>query len=80
VFTAGQQAAVANAFSLAGYHGPLMIAPVTSGDERVFVIPPAAHGALSDRRALEQVLQELLQRKVWIVEQSASWPTTERFR
>ena len=79
VFTAGQQAAVANAFTLAGYYGPLMTAPVTSGDERVFVLLPDAFAALPDRRALEQALQELLERKVWIVEQSASWPTTEPF-
>jgi hypothetical protein len=56
-----------------------MIAPVTSEDERIFVLPPDALSALPDRRALEQVLQELLQRKVWIVEQSTSWPTTEPF-
>jgi hypothetical protein len=80
VFTAGQQAAVANAFSRASYHGPLVTAPVTSGDERVFVLPPDAYAALPDRHALEQFLQELLQRKVWIVEQSASWPTTLPFR
>ena len=79
MFTARQQAAVENAFSLAGYHGALMTAPVTSEDERIFVLPPDALSALPDRRALEQVLQELLQRKVWIVEQSTSWPTTEPF-
>jgi len=80
MFSAGQHAAVANAFALAGYHGRLMIAPVTSDDERIFVLSPGDFGELSDRRALEQVLQELLQRKVWIVEGSASWPVTERFR
>jgi len=64
MFTAGQQAAIANAFSQARYHGPLMIAPVTSDGERIFVLPPDAFGALPDRPALEQVLQELLQRKV----------------
>ena len=79
MFTAGQQAAVANAFSQAGYHGPLMIAPVTSEDERIFVLPPDASGELPDRPALERVLQELLQRKVWIMQRSASWPTAEPF-
>lgn len=79
MLTAGQQAAVANAFSQAGYRGPLMIAPVTSDDERIFVLPPDAFGELSDRPALEQVLQELLQRKVWIVQLSVSWPTAEPF-
>lgn len=56
-----------------------MIAPVTSDDERIFVLPPDAFGELSDRPALEQVLQELLQRKVWIVQLSVSWPTAEPF-
>jgi hypothetical protein len=79
VLTAGQQAAVQKAFSLAGYHGPIVIAPVTSDDERIFVLPPDAFFSLPDRRALEQVLQELLLRKAWIVEQSTSWPTTEPF-
>ena len=55
VFAAGQQVAVANAFSLAGYHGPLMIAPVTSDDQRIFVLAPGAFGELSNRPALEQV-------------------------
>src|SRR5258708_1203049 len=40
MFTSGQQAAVASAFALAGYHGPLTIAPVTSDDERIFVLSP----------------------------------------
>ena len=80
VFSDGLQIAVANAFSLAGYHGPLMTAPVTSDDERIFVLPPDAFGALSDRPALEQVLEELLQLEVWIVSRSTSWPTAEPFR
>jgi hypothetical protein len=80
VSTAGQQAAVADAFSLAGYHGPLMTAPVTSDDERIFLLSADDFGALSDRPALEQALQALLHRKVWIVQRSASWPTAEPFR
>jgi site-specific DNA-methyltransferase (cytosine-N4-specific) len=80
VFSAGQQIAVANAFSLAGYRGPLMIAPVKSDDERTFVLAPDAFEALPDRLALEQVLQELLQLEVWIVSRSRSWPTSEPFR
>lgn len=80
MFNIGQRTAVVNAFALAGYHGPLRIAPVTSGDERVFVLPPDDFAALTDRLALEQVLSQLLDRKVWIVEQSAiSWLTTEPF-
>jgi hypothetical protein len=80
MFDAEQHAAVANVFALAGYHGPLVIAPVTSGDERIFVLSPDDFGALSGRLALEQALQELLRRKVWIVERSPSWPATEPFR
>ena len=75
----GQQAAVTNAFLLAGYRGPLMIAPVTSGDERIFVLPTEAFSALANRPALEQLLQQVLHLKVWIVEQSVSWPNVEPF-
>jgi hypothetical protein len=80
MFTPAQQAAVVKAFSLAGYNGLLKTAPVTSDDERIFVLPPADLAALSDRLGLEQALQELLQRKVWIVGESESWQAIERFR
>jgi hypothetical protein len=80
MFSAVQHAAVANAFVLAGYHGPLVIAPVTSDDERIFVLSPDDFGGLSGRVEVAQALQEILRRKVWIVEQSASWPATEPFR
>lgn len=79
MFSSEQRAAVVNAFEQAGYRSPLMIAPVTSGDERIFVLSAGDFGALSDRRALEQTLQELLRCKVWIVERSPSWAVTEPF-
>lgn len=80
MFNIGQRTAVVNAFAVAGYHGSLRIAPVTSGDERVFVLPPDDYAALTDRLALQQVLSQLLDRKVWIVEQSAPfWLTPEPF-
>lgn len=80
MFTIGQRTAVANAFALAGYHGQIRIAPVTSEDERIFVLPSETFAALTNVHALAQILQQLLDRKVWIVEQSASWPMTESFR
>ncbi len=40
VFNTGQQTAVAGAFRLAGYSGPLVTAPVTSEDERAFLVEP----------------------------------------
>jgi hypothetical protein len=42
VFNVGQRTAVAGSFKLAGYEGPLMVAPVTSEDERVFLFDPKA--------------------------------------
>jgi hypothetical protein len=53
MFTPDQQAAVVNAFSLAGYHGLLMTASVSSEDERIFVLLPEYLAALPDRRGLE---------------------------
>jgi hypothetical protein len=68
-----------NAFAVAGWPGLVMIAPVTSEDERIFVLSSEAFRALGDRAALEQVMQQILCRKAWIVEQSASWPVVEPF-
>lgn len=65
---AGQEAAVTAAFKLAGYEGPLFTAPVTSEDERFFLLDAETLRALRDVRALEQVLQQLLGRKVAVVE------------
>lgn len=40
VFNSGQRPAVEGAFSLAGFSGPLVKAPVTSEDERAFLLEP----------------------------------------
>jgi hypothetical protein len=63
----GQVTAVRGAFSLAGYDGDLRTLPVTSEDERIFVLPQDDVVAMADVRTLEQVLQQLLGRKVWIL-------------
>ena len=63
----GQVAAVRGAFSLAGYDGDIRTLPVTSEDERIFVLPQDDVLALRDVRTLEQVLQQVLGRKVWIL-------------
>jgi hypothetical protein len=72
-FSAGQRAATTAAFKLAGYEGELLVAPITSGDERAFLLEPAAFRALRDRAALEQVLTQLLGRKVWVAERTRQW-------
>jgi hypothetical protein len=73
MFNLGQRTAVAGAFKLAGYVGNLMVAPVTSEDERVFLLESAAFKALCDRDVLEQVLTQLLGRKVWVAERTEQW-------
>jgi hypothetical protein len=70
MFNVGQKAAVASAFKLAGYNGKIQVAPFEGDDERVFLLPTQAFHALRDKRDLEQVLQQLLARKVWVVEQT----------
>ena len=79
VFNVGQRAAVVDAFKLAGYDGPLVTAPVTSEDERVFLLERDDLVALWDVRSLEQVLQQVLGRKVWVVERSDAWGTPVPF-
>jgi hypothetical protein len=73
VFNTGQQTAVAGAFRLAGYDGPLVTAPMTSGDERAFLLEPEVLQSLRDVRTLEQVLQQLLGMKVFVVPLSEAW-------
>lgn len=68
MFSVGQVTAVRGAFSLAGYDGDLRTLPITSEDERIFVLHQSAVLALRDIRTLEQVLQQVLGRKVWIVD------------
>ena len=69
----GQRAAVTAAFRLAGYDGSLVTAPVTGEDELAFLMEPTDLQALRHVRALEQVLQQLLGRKVYVVERSDAW-------
>jgi hypothetical protein len=70
MFNIGQRTAVTGAFKLAGYEGPLRTAPVTSDDERFFLLEPDDLAALRDKRTLEQVLGQLLGRKVGVVERA----------
>jgi len=53
---------------LAGYDGPLFTAPVTSDDERLFLLEPDVLETLREPRVLEQLLGQLLGRKVAIME------------
>ena len=73
MFNIGQRTAVEGVFSLAGYVGPLVTAPVTSDDERVFLLGPEALRDLRDVRTVEQVVQQLLGLKVFVVEGSEAW-------
>lgn len=73
MFNLGQRTAVAGAFKLAGYEGNLVVAPITSGDERIFLLEPEAFNALRDRDVLEQVLTQLLRLKVWVAERTEQW-------
>ena len=66
MFSVGQVNAVRAAFVLAGYDGELCTLPVESEDERLFVLDQDDMLAM-DVRSLEQVLQELLHRKVWVL-------------
>jgi hypothetical protein len=68
MFSVGQVTAVRGAFSLAGYDGDLRTLPIASEDERIFVLSQSDVLALRDIRTLEQVLQQVLGRKVWIVD------------
>jgi hypothetical protein len=67
MFNVGQRAAVRNTFLLAGYVGRLNTLPLDSGDEVCFVLEDRDLVALQDQIALEQVLQQLLGRKVGIL-------------
>ncbi|MET3176828.1 UNVERIFIED_ORG: hypothetical protein ABIB52_004706 [Arthrobacter sp. UYCu721] len=68
VFNIGQRTAVMGAFSLAGYEGPIRTLPVISEDERIFVLGRADLGQLREVRTLEQIVGQLLGRKVAIIE------------
>jgi hypothetical protein len=63
----GQITATRGAFALAGFTGELRTLPVDSEDERIFVLAQADVLALSDVRTLEQLVQQILGRKVWVL-------------
>ena len=69
----GQRIAVVGAFKLAGFDGPLLTAPVTSEDERIFLLEASELASLREVRTLEQVLQQVVGRKVWVAERTAQW-------
>lgn len=75
MFNIGQRTAVQGAFTLAGYAGPLFTAPVDSGDERAFLLEAEDLEGLREVRTLEQVLQQILGCKVFVVERSDTWGT-----
>jgi hypothetical protein len=79
VFNIGQRTAVEGAFKLAGYTGRLVTAPVTSEDERAFLLEPEALKRLGDLRTLEKIVQQVLSRKVFVVERSDAWGTPVPF-
>jgi hypothetical protein len=58
---------VQGAFQLAGYVGDLRTLPLDSGDEICFMLDQEDLLGLSDVVVLEQVLQKLLGRKVWLL-------------
>jgi hypothetical protein len=66
MFDVGQRSAVRAAFHLAGYDGSLSTLPFDSGGEVCFVLVQDDVLQL-DVRSLEQVLQQLLGRKVWVL-------------
>lgn len=67
-FSIGEMAAARAAFSLAGFNEALRTLPVASEDERIFVIDPDRLATMGDSRSLEQVLSQLLGRKVIVTE------------
>jgi hypothetical protein len=64
---------VREAFERSGYSGHLVMAPVISEDERVFLLAPADMHEIGDVRVLEEQVQQILRRKVWVVERTAQW-------
>ncbi len=63
-------------FRAHGYDEPLRIAPVTSEDERIFVVPSEVLAVLPERD-LTAELQQALGRKVWICAEGTAWSHTE---
>lgn len=78
-FTVGQTTAVTTAFRLAGYAGPLSVVTRLKGDERVFILSSEALDEVRDVRALEQLVGQLLSRKVWVTDHDVSPEEIEPF-
>lgn len=79
VFNVGQRTAVIGAFKLAGYQGDLRVLPVDDETERIFVLPDDAVRALRHKETLEQIVQQILGRKVWIVAHTDGLPAPIAF-
>jgi hypothetical protein len=79
VFNVGQRAAVEGAFALAGYEGAIRTLPVTSEDERIFVLGRDDLGRLRNIRTLEQIIGQLLGRKVAIIDVGPDSPASVPF-
>ena len=62
-------------FANHGYTQPLRVAPLTSDDERIFVVAPNTLATLPVTLAAE--LQQALHRKVWIVGEGPAWADTK---
>lgn len=68
MFNIGQTTAVKGAFALAGYDGPLRTLPIDSEDERFFLLSRRELEHLRQVRILEQVISQVLGRKVAILD------------
>lgn len=73
VFTPTQRDEVRRAFDRLSFGGELVTAPVDSEDERVFLLARADLDRLGDVRALEEELQRILRRKVWVAQRTNQW-------
>ena len=79
MLTEGERDAAARLFAEHGFDQPLVVARVTSDDERIFVVPAEALAKLSEQKLVIE-LQQALGRKVWIVSANATWADTEPLR
>jgi hypothetical protein len=79
VLTDAERDAAARLFAEYGFDQPLVVARVTSDDERIFVVPAEALAKLPGQR-LTIELQQALGRKVWMVSANATWTDTEQLR
>lgn len=75
MFSPGQRAAVRSAFNIAGYRGPLRTLAVESEDERWFVLSSEDLERLRSPGDLDQVLTQLLGRKVGVLPLPNDSPT-----